>query len=37
MPVVLFLAYAIAIGLDGLLGNGIRVLRRVRHESEDSE
>ena len=37
MPVVLALAYGIAIGLDGALGNGIRLLRRARHEGEDSE
>ena len=29
MPVVLALAYGIAILLDGALGNGIRLLRRV--------
>ena len=37
MPVVLALAYGIAIGLDGALGNGIRLLRRENHEREDSE
>jgi hypothetical protein len=37
MPVVLALAYGIAILLDGALGNGIRILRRVRHQSEDEE
>jgi hypothetical protein len=37
MPVVLALAYAIAIGLDGALGNGIRLLRRARHQREDTE
>lgn len=37
MPVVLVLAYGIAIALDGALGNGIRLLRRARHEREDSE
>ena len=31
MPVVLALAYGLAMLLDGALGNGIRVLRRVRH------
>ena len=30
MPVVLLLAYAIAVVIDMFLGNGIRVLRRVR-------
>lgn len=30
MPVVLALAYGIAVLLDGALGNGIRVLHRVR-------
>jgi len=37
MPVVLVLAYGIAIALDGALGNGIRLLRRARHEGEESE
>jgi hypothetical protein len=37
MPVVLALAYGTAILLDGALGNGIRLLRRARHEREDSE
>ena len=37
MPVVLALAYGIAIALDGALGNGIRLVRRARHEREDSE
>ena len=37
MPVVLALAYGIALVLDGALGNGIRLLRRARHEREDSE
>jgi hypothetical protein len=37
MPVVLALAYGIAILLDGALGNGIRILRRVRHQDEDEE
>jgi hypothetical protein len=37
IPVVLALAYGIAIVLDGALGNGIRVLRRARREREDSE
>nr|WP_221218287.1 MULTISPECIES: hypothetical protein [unclassified Mycolicibacterium] len=31
MPVVLLLAYAIAMVIDVILGNGIRVLRRLRH------
>ncbi len=37
MPVVLALAYGIAIVLDGALGNGIRLLRRVRHRDEDPQ
>jgi hypothetical protein len=37
MPVVLVLAYGIATALDGALGNGIRLLRRARHEREDPE
>jgi hypothetical protein len=36
MPVVLALAYGAAVVLDGALGNGIRLLRRARHE-EPSE
>ncbi|MGW0160511.1 hypothetical protein ACWDUN_14470 [Mycobacterium sp. NPDC003323] len=35
MPVVLLLAYGIAVLLDGALGNGIKVLRRARHEEQD--
>jgi hypothetical protein len=35
MPVVLLLAYGIAVVLDGALGNGIRLLRRARHADED--
>lgn len=35
MPVVLALAYAVALVLDGLLGNGIRLLRRIRHTEDD--
>ena len=31
MPVVLALAYVIAAALDGALGRGIRVMRRLRH------
>ncbi|MCV7154508.1 hypothetical protein [Mycolicibacterium pyrenivorans] len=30
MPIVLTLAYGTAILLDGVLGNGIRILHRVR-------
>jgi hypothetical protein len=30
MPVVLMLAYIIALVIDAFLGNGIRVLRRLR-------
>ena len=37
MPVVLALAYGIAILLDGALGNGIRLLRRARHTEEEPE
>jgi hypothetical protein len=37
MPVVLALAYGTAVVLDGALGNGIRVVRRVRHQDEDVE
>jgi hypothetical protein len=38
MPVVLALAYGIAVALDGLLGRGIRgieLVRRVRHSDEE--
>jgi len=37
MPVVLALAYGIAMLLDGALGNGIRLLRRGRHDDEDAK
>lgn len=37
MPVVLALAYGIAILLDGALGNGIRLLRRARHQDGDPQ
>jgi hypothetical protein len=40
MPVVLALAYGVAVVLDGALGNGIRgirLLRRVRHDENDVE
>jgi hypothetical protein len=36
MPVVLALAYAVAVLLDGALGNGIRLLQRAMHSDEDS-
>jgi len=35
MPVVLLLAYGIAVLLDGALGNGIRLLKRGPHVDED--
>lgn len=35
MPVVLALAYGIAVALDMLLGRGIRLTRRVRHSHEE--
>ena len=35
MPVVLALAYFTAIVLDALLGRGIRLMRRVRHNDEE--
>jgi hypothetical protein len=35
MPVVLLLAYAIAAALDAMLGRGIQVMRRVRHNGEE--
>lgn len=36
MPVVLLLSYGVAVLLDGALGNGIRVLHRIRHSDEDA-
>ncbi len=35
MPVVLLLAYLIAVALDATLGRGIQVMRRVRHNDEE--
>lgn len=35
MPVVLLLAYGVAMVLDGALGNGIRLLHRARHTESD--
>ncbi len=35
MPVVLSLAYGIAVVLDGALGNGLRLLHRLSHTDED--
>ena len=35
MPVVLLLAYGIASGLDAMLGRGIMVMRRLRHNGEE--
>ncbi|MCF6388912.1 hypothetical protein L2K20_18190 [Mycobacterium sp. MBM] len=35
MPVVLVLAYGIAVILDGALGNGIRLVRRALHQDEE--
>lgn len=35
MPVVLALAYGIAVLLDGALGQGTRLLRRARHKPVD--
>jgi hypothetical protein len=34
MPIALALAYGLAVLLDGLLGNGIRLMRRVRRDDE---
>jgi hypothetical protein len=36
MPVVLLLAYAVAMLLDAILGGGIRLLRRVGHKDGPS-
>jgi hypothetical protein len=35
MPVVLALAYLLAVVLDSLLGRGIRLMRRVRNSDEE--
>jgi len=35
MPVVLALAFGIAVVLDAALGRGIRLLRRARHDDQD--
>jgi len=35
MPVVLALAYGIAVALDTLLGRGIQLMRQVRHSDEE--
>ena len=36
MPAVLVLAYGSAVLLDGALGNGIRLVHRLRHDDEDA-
>jgi hypothetical protein len=36
MPVVLALAYVIAAALDGVLGRGIEVMRRLRHSDKEA-
>ena len=35
MPVVLVLAYGVAVTVDAVLGNGIRVVRRLRGGTGD--
>jgi hypothetical protein len=35
MPVVLLLAYGVAVLLDGVLGRGITVLRRARRDDQE--
>jgi hypothetical protein len=37
MPVALALAYGMAVLLDGALGQGIRLLRRVRHDEPERQ
>ncbi len=37
MPVVLALSYGLAMLLDGAMGQGIRVLHRIRHEPDDPD
>jgi len=32
MPVVMVLAYGIAVGIDAILGNGIAAVRRLRRQ-----
>jgi hypothetical protein len=34
MPVVLLLAFGIAVSIDAVLGGGIRILRRLRSEGQ---
>jgi hypothetical protein len=35
MPIVLGLAFCLAVLADGLLGRGIGALRRIRHDGDD--
>lgn len=35
MPVVLLLSYGLAVAIDAVLGNGIRVVRRMRGGTGD--
>ncbi|BBY82992.1 hypothetical protein H7I53_23270 [Mycolicibacterium pulveris] len=37
MPVVLAGAFGLAVVLDGVLGNSIRLVRRVRHLDRDDD
>ncbi len=37
MPVVLALAFVVALVLDALLGNGITMLRRIRHTGDEDQ
>jgi hypothetical protein len=37
MPVVLAMAYGIAVLLDGALGNGIRLRKRLRRSNGDAD
>jgi hypothetical protein len=37
MPIVLLLAYGVAVIADGLLGRSVGLLRRVRHLDGDDE
>lgn len=36
MPVLLVLAFGIAVSIDAVLGGGIRVVRRLRADGRDS-
>jgi hypothetical protein len=37
IPVALALAYGLAVLLDGALSNGIRLMRRIRHDDSEHQ